>query len=124
MKIYHAVLAAGVMMLVAAGCCQKCPKVAALVAGEEATPVAVVVEYAQAVAADAVTPETIDELADIVDANPGAGRLHVSVYNPINRQNIALTSRGHAIHITPQFYKWLERKRAEGVLDFKPVEAN
>ncbi len=58
MKIYRAVLAAGVMMLVAAGCCQKCPKVAALVAGEEATPVAVVVEYAQAVAADAVTPET------------------------------------------------------------------
>ncbi len=51
-------MAAGVMMLVAAGCCQKCPKVAALVAGEEATPVAVVVEYAQAVAADAVTPET------------------------------------------------------------------
>ena len=75
-------------------------------------------------ALDAVTPETIDELVDIVDANPGAGRLHVSVYNPINRQNIALTSRGHAIHITPQFYKWLERKRAEGVLDFKPVEKN
>lgn len=58
MKIYHSILAAGFMMLVAAGCCQKCPKVTALVAGEEATPVAVVVEYAQAVQADAVTPET------------------------------------------------------------------
>ena len=71
---------------------------------------------------DAVTPETIDELADLVDANKGKGRLHVSVYNPINRQQVALTSRNHAIRVTPAFYKWLDQKRAEGVLDFKPVE--
>jgi len=71
---------------------------------------------------DAVTPETIDELSDLVDANPGNGRLHVSVYNPINRQNVALTSRQHAVRVTPAFYKWLAVKRTEGVLDFKPVE--
>ena len=71
---------------------------------------------------DAVTPETIDELADLVDANKGKGRLHVSVYNPMNRQQVALTSRQHAIRVTPQFYKWLDQKRTEGMLDFKPVE--
>ena len=46
----------------------------------------------------------------------------MSVYNPINRQQVALTSRNHAIRVTPAFYKWLDQKRAEGVLDFKPVE--
>lgn len=71
---------------------------------------------------DAVTPETIDELADQVEENPGKGRLHVSVYNPLNRQNVALTARSYAIRVTPKFYKWLSQKRAEGVLDFKPVE--
>ena len=71
---------------------------------------------------DAVTPETIDELADMVDASQGKGRLHVSVYNPLNRQQVALTSRRHAIHVTPAFYKWLSGKRAEGVLDFNVVE--
>ncbi|MBR0196322.1 MAG: DNA polymerase III subunit alpha [Paludibacteraceae bacterium] len=70
---------------------------------------------------DKVTPETIDELADMVDANPGKGRLHVSVYNPINRQNVALTSRQHAIRVTPKMYKWLCMKRAEEILDFKVV---
>ena len=78
MKLYHAVMAAGVMMLVAAGCCQKCPKVTALLAGDEATPVAVVVEYAQAVQADAVTPETFAvpggeiAFAFVSDKNPAA----------------------------------------------------
>ena len=71
---------------------------------------------------DAVTPETIDELADMVDASQGKGRLHVSVYNPLNRQQVALTSRRHAIHVTPAFYKWLSTKRSEGVLDFNVVD--
>ena len=71
---------------------------------------------------DAVTPETIDELADNVEENPGKGRLHVSVYNPLNRQQVALTSRSHAIHITPNFYKWLSQKRSEGILSFNVVE--
>ena len=73
-------------------------------------------------ALDKVTPETIDELADMVDANPGKARLHVSVYNPLNRQNVALTSRQHAVRITPSFYKWLCNKRMEEVLDFSVVE--
>ena len=71
-----------------------------------------------------VTPENIDELADFVDANKGNGRLHISVFNPLNRQNVALTSRNHAIKVTPKFYKWLAQKREEGVLDFRPVEKN
>ena len=70
---------------------------------------------------DAVKPETIDELADLVEANPGKVRLHVTVYNPLNRQQVALTSRAHAIHVTPQFYKWLSRKRQDNVLDFSVV---
>ena len=70
---------------------------------------------------DAVTPESINELADMVDENPGKGRLHVCVYNPMNRQHITLTSRQHAVRITPRFYKWLSQKRAEGILEFKPV---
>ena len=73
-------------------------------------------------ALDKVTQETIDELADMVDANPGKARLHVSVYNPLNRQNVALTSRQHAVRITPSFYKWLCNKRMEEVLDFSVVE--
>ena len=73
---------------------------------------------------DAVTRETIDELADQVDASPGEARLHVSVFNPMNRQNVALTSRNHAIRVTPSFYKWLTIKKEEGVLDFKVIAKN
>ena len=68
---------------------------------------------------DAINKETIDELADLVEANPGKGRLHVSVYNPLNKQLVTLTSRNHAIRVTQKFYKWLCNKRHEGVLDFK-----
>ena len=70
---------------------------------------------------DTVTPELIDELADTIDANPGKGRLHVGIYNPLNRQHITLTSRNHAIRVTPHLYKWLSQKRAENVLEFKVV---
>lgn len=70
---------------------------------------------------DAVTPESIDELADLVDANPGQERLHVSVYNPLNRQQIALTSRSYAVHISPSFYKWLDLKRQDNILEFSVV---
>ena len=76
MKMYQVVLAAGCILLAAAGCCQKGPKVTALVAGEEAAPVAVVVEYAQAVQAGAVTPETFVvpggeiAFAFVADQNP------------------------------------------------------
>jgi DNA polymerase-3 subunit alpha len=71
---------------------------------------------------EAVTQETIDELADIVQANPGKGRLHVSVYNPLTRQQVALTSRSLPIRVTPKFYQWLSMKRQEGVLTFNVVE--
>ena len=69
----------------------------------------------------AVTPEAIDELADQVDASPGKARLHVSVFNPLNRHQVALTSRNHAIRITQALYKWLCNKRQDGLLDFKVV---
>lgn len=69
-------MAAACILLAAAGCCKKGPKVTALVAGEEAAPVAVVVEYAQAVQAGAVTPETFIvpggevAFAFVADKNP------------------------------------------------------
>ncbi len=75
-------------------------------------------------AIDAVTPELIDELKDIIQANPGQERLHITVFNPLNRQHVALTSRSLPIRVTPRFYKWLCMKRAEGLLDFKVVEKN
>ena len=75
-------------------------------------------------AIDAVTPEMIDELKDIIQANPGQERLHITVFNPLNRQHVALTSRSLPIRVTPRFYKWLCMKRAEGLLDFKVVEKN
>lgn len=73
-------------------------------------------------ALEAVTPELIDELADKIKENPGQGRLHVTVYNPLNKQHVALTSRSLPIHVTPRFYKWLVLKRAEDVLDFAVAE--
>ena len=73
-------------------------------------------------ALEAVTPELVDELADKIKENPGQGRLHVTVYNPLNKQQVALTSRSLPIHVTPRFYKWLVRKRAEDVLDFAVAE--
>ncbi len=73
---------------------------------------------------ETITPEAIDELADIVEANPGKARLHVSVYNPLNRQQISLTARNHAVRVTPPLYKWLSRKRAEGLLEFNVVTQN
>jgi len=75
-------------------------------------------------AIDAVTPELIDELKDIIQANPGQERLHITVFNPLNRQHVALTSRSLPIRVTPRFYKWLCMKRAEGILEFKVVEKN
>ena len=73
-------------------------------------------------ALEAVTPELVDELADKIKENPGQGRLHVTVFNPLNKQQVALTSRSLPIHVTPRFYKWLVRKRAEDVLDFAVAE--
>ena len=73
-------------------------------------------------ALEAVTPELIDELADKIKENPGQGRLHVTVFNPLNKQQIALTSRSLPIHVTPRFYKWLVLKRAEDVLEFAVSE--
>ena len=68
-----------------------------------------------------VNNELIDELADEIKANRGNGRLHVSIFNPMNRHQVALTSRSHAIHVTPRFYKWLAEKRMDGVLEFNPI---
>ena len=70
---------------------------------------------------DTISHETIDELADEIKANRGQGRLHVAIFNPMNRHQITLTSRSNAIHVTPRFYKWLVGKRQEGVLDFSVV---
>ena len=69
-----------------------------------------------------VSTELIDELADKIKENKGEGRLHVTVYNSNNRQQVALTSRSMPIRVTPKFYKWLSQKRMEGVLDFSVVE--
>ena len=70
---------------------------------------------------NAVTRESIDELADAIKANKGQERLHVSVYNPMNRQQVTLTSRSSAVRVTPKFYKWLCTKRMEGLLEFNVV---
>ena len=72
-------------------------------------------------ALDRITPETIDELAEQVQANPGQIRLHVTVYNPLNRQHVALTSRSQAIHVTPLLYHWLCQQRQDAVLDFSVI---
>ncbi len=71
---------------------------------------------------NAITAELTDELTDEVKANPGQGRLHLTVFNPLNRQQVSLTSRSIPIRVTPKLYKWLSRKRAEGILDFNAVE--
>ena len=68
-----------------------------------------------------LTREVADELAEQVRSSKGHGRLHISVYNPASRQTVALTSRDHAIHVTPGFYRWLSRRRQDGILDFKVV---
>ena len=70
---------------------------------------------------DAISEEMIDELADKIKENPGQGRLHVTIYNPLNRQQVALTSRSLPIHVTPRLYKWLTLKRSENILDFSVV---
>ena len=69
-----------------------------------------------------LTPELADELAEQISSNKGQGRLHVAIYNPSTRQSVALTSRSHSIHVTPPLYRWLARRRGEGILDFKVVE--
>jgi len=75
---------------------------------------------------DRLTPDIVDELTEQVTtkANKGEGRLHITVVNPINRQSVVMTSRSHAIHITPSLYRWLDRKRQDGILDFRIVEHN
>lgn len=70
---------------------------------------------------DALNSELIDELAEQIKANPGPVRLHVSVYNPLNRQSVALTSRSLAVHVSGKFYQWLCMNRQDGTLDFKVI---
>ena len=72
----------------------------------------------------AINNDIIDELVEHIKANKGNERLHVYVYNPLNRQQVALTSRSYAVRITPAFYKWLSQKRLEGVLDFEVIAKN
>ena len=67
---------------------------------------------------DYLTSELADELAEQIQAAPGKTRLHISLYNPINRHQVAMTSRGHSVRITPRFYRWLCNKRADGILDY------
>ena len=71
---------------------------------------------------NSLTPEMADELTEQIRANKGTGRLHITVFNPMNRQNVALTSRSAAIHVSPSLYRWLSRRRADGILDFKVVD--
>ena len=70
-------------------------------------------------ALETVTSELIDELTDKIKENPGQERLHVNVFNPMNRHQVSLTSRSLPIRVTPRFYKWLMQKRLEGILDFR-----
>lgn len=69
-------------------------------------------------ALDKITPDLIEELSEQIKANKGTVRLHLSVVNPLNRQQVALTSRTYSVRVTPKFYQWLTFKRAEGVLEF------
>ena len=71
---------------------------------------------------NSLTPEITDELSEQIKHSKGHGRLHITLYNPSNRQNVALTSRSAAIRVTPGFYRWLSRRRTDGVLDFKVVD--
>ena len=65
--------------------------------------------------------ELMDELAEQIKQSKGSSTLHISIYNPINRQQVAFTSRT-PIHVTPALYRWLCDKRMDGVLDFSVVE--
>jgi len=69
----------------------------------------------------ALTNELMDELAEQIKQSKGSLTLHISIYNPINRQQVAFTSRT-PIHVTPALYRWLCDKRMDGVLDFSVVE--
>ena len=66
--------------------------------------------------------ELINELGDKMQQNPGNGRVHIQVTNPINRHQVALTSRTYSIHVTPRLYRWLTRKKQDGVFNFGVVE--
>ena len=68
-----------------------------------------------------LTHELADELGDNIKANKGASQLIITAFNPANRQQVVLTSRSHAIRVTPTFYKWLSLKRQEQLLDFHVV---
>ena len=75
------------------------------------------------IALNALTPQLINEMTEEIDQCPGDQRLHIQLYNPINRHLVPLTSRSKTIRVTPRFYKWLVMKRMEGVLDFNTVRA-
>ena len=68
-----------------------------------------------------LTNELMEELAEQIRQSKGKSTLHISIYNPINRQQVAFTSRT-PIHVTPALYRWLCDKRMDGVLDFSVVE--
>ena len=73
---------------------------------------------------DGLNNELIDELGEQIAANPGNSRLHICVYNPINRHRVAMTSRSHNVHVTQHFYRWLREKRQDGILNFNVLTKN
>ena len=73
---------------------------------------------------ESLTQEIVEELTEQVKSAKGPARLHISVYNPMTRQQVAMTSRGHSIRVTPTFYKWLVDKRQDGVLTFNVVSSS
>ena len=70
---------------------------------------------------NALTPDLIEDLQEEAKSNQGKGHLHLTIYNPLNRHHVALTSRKDHVRVTPRLYKWLCAKRQDGVLTFDVV---
>ena len=52
--------------------------------------------------------ELIEELNDQCKAHPGKGQLHIQIADPIHNYLIHMTSKSRYIHITTDFYRWLQ----------------
>ena len=65
-----------------------------------------------------VNRELIDELSAMCNDHPGQAHLEIEIHDPVHHQQISMTSKSKRVHISPVFYKWLNMKRLDNVLDF------
>ena len=65
---------------------------------------------------DKITPDLVDELADMCDKHPGEITLNLQVVDEQQKTALTFMVKKNKVHIDHAFYHWLQLKQMDGVL--------